>query len=645
MKYKLGVGVSLAALVGALGWHWWSAEPVKQANNAIAVPAASSSPQIAGNDVTSDMTPPSPAKAASAKESADQCWQALEKLQTEPDSTDTELFSALTDALSSGASLQQLVTQTPAEQSGTYLRQLMFAQRFQQFTELGYAAEITNVEDDPQLAEYLNGMPEKERQMTQMEQVADKHFQQITERVDKLASLDEQEFSEQVSDMQLSSGDFVGLMMRGVSYDKLALLLDHVPAEQLATYPLVVNFASTIPFFNIADYAAYSLDVPMLQLLAKRGVYPSQIDGLIGPIERALAHRRWGENDTDNTLNAVTYLVENGYKIATTTDETGEKFGSRAFSSDWVTVDERVKNYILSQHATQPAVAEAPTATNEVVERIISARESLSQQQQDAFAQCRSLDAERLDAEQLWSSEQVYGQINSLMAQYQGDALLDALQALDPSLVSVYRDNFANRVAASHYQQLREAMTQRDSATALSELLQTTPLDAADTAIVLMQLPYNPNLVPSWNNRIEPVAPLTLSGMTGIKADGLNELLAQGFDLYLQDEQNNNLYSVFFTSSPELVAQLLQAQVDPFSNRYGPDALDYALDKSYADNQLFPGINEILQACVSLEPNHQRRLARLKLFRPELYQQLLAIDPALKVGDDVQPNTMLSFDH
>ncbi|WP_417761522.1 hypothetical protein [Shewanella sp.] len=644
MNYKrVGGGIAVMVL-GAIAWLWWYERPTSSAANEQTItshsPTAFPDEQLAAAEPRVAVP-----QASTAKVLAEQCWQALDQQQQIPDPTAGKLFTVLIDALNNGASVQQLVLQTPSEESGTYLRQLMFAQRFQAYNELGYANEITEVdESDAQLSEYFKSLPEKERLMAQMEQVADKKFQQVVQRIEPLLSLDTQQFDEQLADVQLSSGDFVSMMLRGsVPPDKLAVLLDRIPAEQLAAQPLVTNFMSTTPFFNIADYAAYTLDVPLLALLAQHGVVPTQIDGLVGPIERALSHRRWGENDADNTLAAVQYLVENGYKIASTTDETGEKMGSRVFDIAWVALDERVKNYLLSQHATMPALAEPATMSDEVISDIIAERSALRQQYADNFAHCRSLDADLLSAELLWSPEQTNEQIKRLKEQYQGEALLDALQNREPQSVSIFRESFAHTpLKPSHYRELRQAMLQQDSVTALAELLQNTSLDAADTSIMLMQLPHNPELIPYWNSRVEPVAPSSIRAIDGVSATLLRDMIEQGFDLHQTDENNVNLYSVFFESAPELVELLLQARVDPFSNRYGPDALDYALDKSYIDGQLFPGTAEILRACVSLEPNHQRRFARLKQFRPDIYQQLLAIDPALQVSDEIKPNNLLS---
>ncbi|QSX32230.1 hypothetical protein JYB87_10600 [Shewanella avicenniae] len=588
-----------------------------------------------------------PSSASMAKATIDekrelvrQCWD--DTMPQSSDYADDDLSDALFNALANGTPYELLMQQAPTDNTSNYQMQLMRAWRYQQLLAQGYTDDESGHSSSDN--EYLNSLSEQQRKIMVVEEKASQDFYTLTEQVKPLLNLNDAAFAEQTSDLTLSSGQFVGFMLQGLAPEKLALLLDRVAPQELTAQPLVINFTSSIPFLNIADYAAYALDVPLLQKLAERGVYPSQVDGVIGPIDRALLHRRMGQDDDQNVLAAVQYLVENGYKVAVSSAEDKEYLGSSLLNMQWVTVADEVKNYLMSHQATVPGVS-TPPVTNPEIKAAISKKTlqiaNVSEQRQ----RCTELAEQQLDAEGLMPFTQINELMGQLAEKYQGEALLDALQAEDPVLAALYEDHNTTRARGAHEQQLREALLSQDPVVALTELLQTTPLDSVDTSIVLMQLVRSPELLEAWNSRLQPVAPESLSALSYTRSDNLQYLVEQGFDLTVQDAHGDNLYSVFFNNAPDSVQWLLAEHIDPFSNRYGPDGLDYALDKSYIDNQLFAGTAQILQACLSLEPSHLRRMARLKQYRPEVYQALLALDPTIKLSDDIKPNVMLSINY
>ncbi|WP_156104021.1 hypothetical protein [Shewanella mangrovi] len=623
-----------------LAWWLMHSAPVVGPQSAMSeietsVEAATSSNASVAKDVAQAAVPTIEERRALVS----QCWQ--DSIPQPSDFGNDELLVALLNTLDNGTPYELLLQQVPAEDAANYQMQLMRAWRYQQLLAMGYTDDGADDTDSDNA--YLSSLSEQQRKMMRVEDNAGKDYYQFSDQLKPLLALDDAQFSAQIAEMSLTSGQFVSLMLNGIPYNKLALLLEHVPAPALSSQPVVVNFSSSTPFMNIADYAAYELDVPMLKLLAEHGVTPTQTDGLIGPIERALLHRRMGKDDIQNTLATVQYLVENGYKVALTTTENGQYFGSGLLNMQWLNVADEVTDYLLSQQATYPAMTTFPVEANTEIKAALDAQADRMAALVKQREQCQQLADQQLDTEGLLSPAQVNGLINDLSAKYQGEALLDALQTEDPAFVAIYQQRNWGASRGAHEKQLRDAMLGTFVVNSLTELLQSTALDSVDTSIVLMQLIRNPELLEAWNSRLQPVLPESLAALSYATPEKLQALVEQGFDLHQQDVHGGNLYSVFFSNAPDKVQWLLTEQVDPFSNRYGPDGLDYALDKSYADNQLFEGTKQILQACLSLEPNHLRRIARLKKFRPELYQQLLTLDPTLKVADDITPNVVLSI--
>ena len=649
MKSKLGIClviILITAVVLIIRWY-----PTTPAPTVSSTAIKESAPNIATASATDDaeLTAPQalPVKLEQAKKATAECWQQLnsDDESDKPSLFDNQLSAALKNALASGESYEQLLRQVPASDSvaSVYIRQLNMAQRQRQLQQLGFEPTQEQLQQQRNDRFYAQLTPVEQRVMLS-EELAGDRFKALRDDIVKLSStLDTPAFAEQTSSYSLNSGDLTSLMLQDralLPEDKLLALIEQTPTNVLNQPPLVVNVISSTPFINMADYAAFSLDVPMLQALAASGVYPTDIKGYVGPIEYALSHRFMGDDDDGKTIATLQYLVEQGYKAYTVNGDGGPQLGSAVSPVRWHFVSDEVKQYLQQANALTPSNEQPPAPTGEVA---IALNQLIAKQQQRAerHNNCRVLQENEFQIEQLLSGEQIRAKINALTEQYSGEALLDALQAEDPVLVDIYLDRGVSR-RPEHYLQIRDALLGDDPVNQLGELLQTTELSSDDLDVILLQLRRLPELVPYWNNRQSALPPNSLSSFVMVDGDSLNAMVEQGFDLHIVDKYNRNLYSVFFDSKPELIEQLLQAHVDPFSNDYGSDALDMALDRSYLDNELFAATAEILRASVALAGHHQRRLARIKLYRPALYQRLVALDPSLAVNDEIKPSVVLS---
>ncbi|MCH1923587.1 hypothetical protein L9G74_04475 [Shewanella sp. C32] len=644
MKSKLGICL---VVIAAGGICWWLYPTASSDNTSSAVnnnarridwnvPAATMS-----QDVEHPLSLPE--RLEQAKKASFECWQQEQQnLQERQSRYDNPLNHALMTALANGESYEQLLMRVPEGRlSGYYVLQLNIAQRQLQLQQMGFEPSEQQLEQRRQepsfdrwsLAEHITMLSEAN---------AAKQFYELRDGLSQLTSLDQEQFAQQASGYQLTSGDLTTLMLQDYttfSQEQLLTLLEQTPTQVLNQKPLVINMATNVPMMNIADYAAYALNVPVLKALAERGIYPTELKGYFGPIENALNHPSWGNSDNEQMSTMLQYLVDQGYKAYTVNTEAGVQLGSPLFPESG-SDHQAAKQFLQRANALTPSMALTGSATG-AVDRALNDIAAAREKRNEHFRTCQALQMDLSQIEQLLNGRQIDMKINELAKQFSGDALLEALQTEDPALVDIYLDS-RSAGRPTHQQAFRDAMLEDDPVVGLGELLQTTELTADDIDVMLLNLINFPTLVPYWNNRQTLSAPSSLSILKHLNADQMTLLIEQGFDLHITDQYQRNLYGVLFSSQPQFIEQLEQARVDPFSNDYGADALDMALDRSYLDNTLFAGTLQILQACVSLEPNHQRRLARLKLYRPQLYQQLLAMDPRVVINDGVQPNVVLS---
>jgi hypothetical protein len=107
------------------------------------------------------------------------------------------------------------------------------------------------------------------------------------------------------------------------------------------------------------------------------------------------------------------------------------------------------------------------------------------------------------------------------------------------------------------------------------------------------------------------------------------------------DKIGQDIYSNAIMNLSDVHIDFLLSQAPPANPTYGIDALDLMLDKVYIQNYLPEYADNLIAFFTVIEPNHSARLARLKLLKPELYQQIIQLDPRMAVDDQTIPNAVI----
>tara|TARA_R110000744_G_scaffold359324_1_gene466634 strand:+ start:196 stop:690 length:495 start_codon:yes stop_codon:yes gene_type:complete len=161
--------------------------------------------------------------------------------------------------------------------------------------------------------------------------------------------------------------------------------------------------------------------------------------------------------------------------------------------------------------------------------------------------------------------------------------------------------------------------------------------------IRLLENPYD--LVPIWNSRTLPVPPKDLVRLSWFPLKKWQELAQLGFDFSITDIRGRDVYIQAASSSVEVVQFLIDNKIPTVPSKLGVDILDLALEQSYTQGELSPMVPLALQLVEKFEPNHFSRVARLKTFYPEVYLQLVQLNPALKPAEGTELNHYIFNNH
>ena len=114
-----------------------------------------------------------------------------------------------------------------------------------------------------------------------------------------------------------------------------------------------------------------------------------------------------------------------------------------------------------------------------------------------------------------------------------------------------------------------------------------------------------------------------------------------GFDFSLKDMQNNDMYFYASMHSNAAVKFLMSLAVAHDFSKPGLDILDQALEQSYNTQTLADYMPSALKLVDQYEPNHFRRAERLKVFVPDVYEELIKLAPKLAPKNGTVMNNYL----
>ena len=221
----------------------------------------------------------------------------------------------------------------------------------------------------------------------------------------------------------------------------------------------------------------------------------------------------------------------------------------------------------------------------------------------------------------------------------QGNNFEYVLQEQDPVLVNYWWSILSNQLSNDRsHSAFSQYLSKKDYQKAYEYSL-STPLTQTETDTLFTFLLLEPHdFITIWQSRVEPKPPSDLARLSRFPLEQWQKLKQAGFDFSITDTYGRDVYVQAASSSVEAVQFLIDNKIPADSEKLGVDILDLALEQSYTKGELSPMIPLALQLVEKIEPNHLSRAARLKTFYPEVYEQLIKLNPALKPAEGTQLN-------
>ncbi|MDC3214275.1 cupric reductase [Pseudoalteromonas distincta] len=434
----------------------------------------------------------------------------------------------------------------------------------------------------------------------------------------------------------------------GLPNEYIFTLMKQVPS--LNDMPIYDNFTV---LYNLADLAVSQYNLPLLKALKQAGVTPTNEAGLFTALDIAIinlpknGNLALGSLDKINT-DMLDYLIAEGYKAHgnfeyKNSSDKALLFENKFMSQQGVFISE-LKNPLsylyfskipIIENSMLPQVTEPDSSEiSQFLQEIQDKKEELD----STLSNCSQLPKKLFVAQKLIQDSDAYAKVREIEKEY-GSNFEKVLQDIDPVLVNYWWNTIDRHTSSDRSDSVfREYLAKKEFQKAL-EYSQTTPLNQTETNVLFTRLLENPyDLVPIWNSRTLPIPPTNLVKLSWFPLEQWQKLKQAGFDFSITDTYGRDVYVQAASSSVETVQFLIDNKIPADSEKLGVDILDLALEQSYTKGELSPMIPLALQLVEKIEPNHLSRAARLKTFYPEVYEQLIKLNPALKPAEGTQLN-------
>ncbi|MBB1330867.1 cupric reductase [Pseudoalteromonas sp. SR43-7] len=456
------------------------------------------------------------------------------------------------------------------------------------------------------------------------------------------------EFEQAISTNQFTVNELATAIKNNIPNEYIFALMKQVPA--LDAMPL---YEENSVLYNLADIAVSQFNLPLVKALQQLGVTPTNRPGLFTGLDVAIVNLPRSGNLTPAPLDAkhtqmLDYLTEQGYKAhsGNANDDLNSKGVS--FVSDfiyqqgaYINGQENPEQYAYFSpigkidNATLPQVTEPDSS--DVARFLVD----LKQQKKDLDNKrqnCELLQQQLSATEQLHSTMRAYNTVLEVKKEH-GNNFEYVLQEQDPVLVNYWWSILSNQLSNDRsHNAFSEYLSKKDYQKAYEYSL-STPLTQTETDTLFSFLLLEPHdFIAIWQSRVEPKPPSDLARLSRFPLSQWQKLKQAGFDFSITDTYGRDVYVQAASSSVEVVQFLIDNKIPADSEKLGVDILDLALEQSYTKGELSPMIPLALQLVEKIEPNHLSRAARLKTFYPEVYEQLIKLNPALKPAEGTQLN-------
>ncbi|MDC9503703.1 MULTISPECIES: cupric reductase [unclassified Pseudoalteromonas] len=463
------------------------------------------------------------------------------------------------------------------------------------------------------------------------------------------------EFEQAISSNQFTVNEVATAIKNDIPNEYIIALLQQVPV--LDAMPL---YEKNTVLYNLADIAVSKFNLPLVKVLQTKGVTPTNEPGLFTGLDVAIVNLPKSGNltlaplDTKHT-QLLDYLKKRGYKAHS--GNANEDLNSKGvfFVNDFIY---QQGAYINKQDNPAQYAYFSPISkiNNNALPQITEPDNSdvalflvdLKQQKaqlNNKRQNCELLQQQLKDTEQLHTVMQAYDKVQQVKNKH-GSNFVRVLHDIDPVLVNYWWSSLSNQLSNDRSQStFNEYLSKKEYQKAYEYSLSTV-LTQAETDTLFSLLLLNPDdLITTWQNRINPKPPRELTRLSRFSLNHWQALAQAGFDFSITDIHGRDVYTQAASSSVEAVQFLIDNKIPADPSKLGVDILDLALEQSYTKGELSPMIPLALQLVEKFEPNHLARVARLKMFYPAIYQQLIQLNPALKPAQGTELNHYIFDNH
>ena len=448
------------------------------------------------------------------------------------------------------------------------------------------------------------------------------------------------EFEQAISSNQFTVNEVATAIKNNIPNEYIFALIKQVPA--LNAMPL---YEEKSVLYNIADIAVSQFNLPLVKALQQLGVTPTNQPGLFTGLDVAIVNLPKSGNLTLAPLDAkhtqmLNYLTEQGYKAHSGNANDDPNNKGVFFVSDfiyqqgaYINAQKNPEQYAYFNsigkidNTTMPQVSDPD---NSDVARFLV---NLKQQKKDLDnnrQNCELLQQQLSDTEQLHSTMQAYNTVLEVKKEH-GNNFEYVLQEQDPVLVNYWWSMLSNQLSNDRSHSDFSEYLSKENYQKAYEYSLSTPLTQTETDTLFTLLLLEPHdFITIWESRIEPKPPSDLARLSRFPLEHWQKLKQAGFDFSITDIFGRDVYIQAIFASNDIVQFLIDNKIPTVPSKLGVDILDLALEQSYTKGELTPMIPLALQLVEKFEPNHLARVARLKMFYPEVYQQLIQLNPALK---------------
>ena len=463
------------------------------------------------------------------------------------------------------------------------------------------------------------------------------------------------EFEQAISSNQFTVNEVATAIKNNIPNEYIFALMKQVPA--LNAMPL---YEEKSVLYNIADIAVSQFNLPLVNALQQLGVTPTNQPGLFTGLDVAIVNLPKSGNLTLAPLDAkhtqmLNYLTEQGYKAHSGNANDDPNNKGVFFVSDfiyqqgaYINAQKNPEQYAYFNsigkidNTTMPQVSDPD---NSDVARFLV---NLKQQKKDLDnnrQNCELLQQQLSDTEQLHSTMQAYNTVLEVKKEH-GNNFEYVLQEQDPVLVNYWWSMLSNQLSNDRSHSDFSEYLSKENYQKAYEYSLSTPLTQPETDTLFTLLLLEPHdFITIWESRIEPKPPSDLARLSRFPLEHWQKLKQAGFDFSITDIFGRDVYIQAMFASNDIVQFLIDNKIPTVPSKLGVDILDLALEQSYTKGELSPMIPLALQLVEKFEPNHLARVARLKMFYPEVYQQLIQLNPALKPALGTELNHYMFDNH